>query len=279
MQVRWIAALVTTALAFAPVAAAQDVAALLKQLVSKRTEDRLAGANGLATLGPKAAAAGSALANALADDDAMVRKAAGRALGSIGKAAMPRIKAAFGDTARASAAAVALGELGPQGAPLVPDLLAVFARGTGGAELSENAGAACIAIGAEAVPHLVKGLKERALATRAAELLREMRAVAAPAAQPLLDLALDRTHLPGSRSPAFGALGAIGKPARPLVPKLLAFVCDPKQEGGLRGQAVQAIGAIGSDDPAAVRAALQPFAADPDENFASRVRHTITALK
>ena len=63
------------------------------------------------------------------------------------------------------------------------------------------------------------------------------------------------------------------------MPKLLAFVCDPKQEGGLRGQAVQAIGAIGSDDPAAVRAALQPFAADPDENFASRVRHTITALK
>ncbi len=46
-----------------------------------------------------------------------------------------------------------------------------------------------------------------------------------------------------------------------------------------RGQAVPAIAAIGSDDPAATRAALEPFTAGPDADFASRVRAAIAALK
>ncbi len=256
-----------------------NVAALVRDLGSPTAASRSSACVALAALGPKAAPAIPALSQALADELPEVRRAAGRALGKVGKAAIPRIKAALGDTSRASGAALAVGELGAEGASLVPEMLAIFQRGEGGSELSDNVTAACVAIGAPALPHLQKGMKRRGISGRCAEILRSMGEAAAPAAPALLELALDNTELPGARIPAFEALHAIGKAARAQAPKLLAFVCDGKQGVDMRGQAASALARIGHDDPAAASKALQPFANDPDEGFRKRVRAAIDALK
>lgn len=259
-------------------AAQDDVPALIRQLGDKESVVRVAAADKLAALGAKAAGAVSALGDRLADPEPAVARAAGLALGKIGKPAHARIRECLAKRPSVIGAVAAVEALGATGAQFVPDLLESFLNCDTNLLLRDSAVKAVNAIGAPAVPHLAKGTKVRAYSSDAAFLLGQMKLLAVPAIPELLSLAADRSELGGCRIEAASALGAIGKPARAAVPKLLALALDAKDDDEPRMAAVAAIGFIGSDDPK-VATAIRPLASHENPAFAARAKATLRLLK
>jgi HEAT repeat protein len=239
---------------------------------------RLAAAESLGKLGPKAAKAAPALAKAMADKETPVADAAARALVKTGKPALPLIRAGLkeGETVRATMIAIAA--LGPNGAELTPDVVGAFKQFDGTAGLLEAAQSAVKAIGAPAVSALAEATKVRAISARAAELLRELGEAAAPAVPDLMALLTNKGELAYARAAAASAVGAVGKAARKHAPKLLEFAMDEREDGSVREAALRAIGDTGADDPR-VAQEIEKLLADKDARRAGFAKSVLEQLK
>lgn len=178
------------------------------------------------------------------------------------------MRKALNERERSVGAAFALAGLASDGAELIPDLLKALRRES--LELMQAAEKAVPAVGVTAIPHLVKALKDRALSSTAADLLRSLRAVARPALADLLALADNRSELPSTRSSAINALSAVGADAAPAVGRLIAIACGEK-ESSVRVNALRAVHAIGVQN-AADQDALTRLVDDPDASVAAAAR-------
>ncbi len=89
---------------------------------------RVAGAKGLALLGPQAEEAVPALVRVLHDPEPYIAAEAGTALARIGKASVPALTMALTDKTSLvrHTAAYALGEIGPDAEPALPDLIEIL---------------------------------------------------------------------------------------------------------------------------------------------------------
>ena len=169
-----------------------------------------------------------------------------------------------GTTAARTAAAVRLGELGPQAAPAVPLLRnAISAPDT----FSRQAAVEALAriSPAEALPHYLAGLgQQQDKGTRmwAAEALGRL----GPAARdgvPALVAVLKLNRGPGDSGPrlkALEALVSIGKDAAPAVPVLVPLLEDSNPR--LRSYAARLLGTIGKPAAVPAEAALRRMASE-----------------
>lgn len=183
----------------------------------------------------------------------VVRQAAAKALGRVGPSAAPAVPAlaqALSDESPLVrlAAARALGEVGPGARAALPPLVAVLVNGTG--EVRKAAAEALPRIdgdwcgGAEAaavLPALVARLKENG--PRAAEAADALALVGAEAA-PVLARALAADDQ-GVGEAAAKTLGRIGPAALWAVPALTAALRDPR--GRVREAAAQALAKVAPD--------------------------------
>ncbi|MBT3265689.1 hypothetical protein HN371_00975 [Candidatus Poribacteria bacterium] len=166
-----------------------------------------AGGNALAQLADE-------LGNGLSDADVDVRLEVVRALGTLGRPAVPLLSRALADTSRRVrlAAVEEIGGLGQAAADAVPLLLA---------ELKDESGAE--------------------MQCRAAEALGRIGSAAREAAEPLQRLARhDDARL---RATATAALAATGVPPETVVPQLIEALEDPSDE--VRERAAEALVSLG----------------------------------
>lgn len=244
---------------------------LTRQLADREAGVRKRAAEAIGKLGANALPAAPALAVALADKESAVADACASALGAIGKKAIPTIRKALPDRDRQQHAVKAVGALGADGAEFVPELLKLLRQED--FQLREPISKAVVAIGAPAVPHLIKALKERGLCADAASLLGDLRAVAKPAMPDLMTLAENRTELAAARSNALNALNALGADAAAVVPRILKLARGEK-ESSVRVNALRAVAAIGVKDPSD-KQVLDLLAKDPDPEVAKAARDAI----
>ncbi len=266
-----------------------SIGKLTKELRSKQAAVRLAAVKELGRLGPAGSKAAPALFRALRDSDRGVAALAVWALGRIGPKAIPILRKGLRKReTQMSVLAVAAEMKGPA-APLMPDMLKLLRSAD--LQYLNAVKTAAVAIGPPAVPHLRKALGERVINGYVAEILRDMRKVARPAAPELIRLMLDKSDLVNSRGQAASALGAcraveavpaliqvvdelrsvrsggaasnairalsnLGPPAKSAVPVLIEVLTGKIGDGNdhLRAGAASALGSIGATSPAAIRA-------------------------
>jgi HEAT repeat protein len=242
-------------------------------------EIRMAAAWALEALGPAAAAARPALAEALRGDSSTgVRAAAAEALGAMGAAGRGSVPALFdtlGDPSEAVryTAAQALSRLGP--APEdIPRLVAALDSPDG-----YVAAFAAWSLGnlraqaRDAVPALVRVLDRDDTAVVAAGALARI-GPAAGDAVPSLVAALGSPNS-GRRWRAARTLGRIGPVAEAAVPALAAALGDP--DAWVRANAAKALGRMGIAARAAAPA-LQRATGDPDRGVRREARHALDRL-
>lgn len=276
--VRAFAALLVVA---TPAAAQDDVKKLIDQLSAKGATERIAAAEALAKLGPKAADAGAALEKRLADKDVAAAKAAGLALGSIGRPAFPRIRAGLIGRDSCDAAVLAIGAAGADGAELIPDMLRMFAKAVPkDGTCIRNAAEAMDEIGKPALPFLAEGMKQRGQSCAAADILGLMKdkKVVSSAWQALVDLAAKKAELSGSRGSAINALSALRALGGDAAPALIAIAADPKDDPGVRGQAINALGWIAQQDTAA-KNAVSKLVNDKEAVVAAKAKEVLPRFK
>jgi HEAT repeat protein len=236
--------------------------------------DRLLGvrqnsAMALRAIGPEAKEAVPALAKALEDTDIIVRLSAVVALGRIGppsRPAVPALRKLLKDqsaappgplgfpgrpaglppvaTGNVQAQVVeALTRIGPGAAEAAPDLVLLLNDKENEAQ-RRAAASALSAIGAEAAPALLEGLKSKDPNMRAlcAEALGGVSA--SEEVVKALAGALEDSYAPVSQQAAF-TLGQLGEPAKAALPKLLAVLKNRQSATELWQLAAQAIGEMG----------------------------------
>jgi HEAT repeat protein len=169
----------------------------------------------------------------LAHPDPKAREAAPRALGRIGPAAAPAVPALADaltdpDQAVRLSAASALGWIGPAAAPAVPALIEVLADPD--QRVRGIASGALGLIGPPAVPALANALADPDQQVRAyaALALREIGPAAAPAVPALADALTDPDK--GVRASAALALQMMGPAAAPAMPALADVLADRDQD-------------------------------------------------
>ena len=219
---------------------------------------RVAAAQVLVGHGPRAL---PALERAiLAETDPVVRAELIASLGPLGPAAIPVLRGELGHPDRnvVEAAARAAAALGPDAAPLVPDLLAAGARG---GALSYAADA-LEPIGQAAVPALLAAVAGRG--PGAADAALALARIGPPAEQavPILARALDDSDAEVRQWAAF-ALGRLGPAAAPAIEDLRAALTDP--EPWVRQNAAEALGAIGPAAAASVPDLIAVVERDPSQ--------------
>ena len=273
----WMAAIALSALGTAP-AQDDDPRRLVKQLRSRDVAERLAAAEALGRLGPDAAPAAAALAATLGDDQASVARAAALALGRIGKRAQRYVKRALHDSDTERLAAVALGEMGEAGVPLLPDLTRLWRKE--GLEIRAAVEEGLTGLGDLAVPHLRPLVLDPGLATYVMQYLRDADPALAralvpelielaprawfgsPEALTVLGHARDPRALPvlveavqqyDPADPVFAtkaeravrALGEFGPVAKPALPAMLALLGDDDATPRLKAFTLRALGDVG----------------------------------
>ena len=276
------------------------VPALIERLADPRPEIRREAILALAAMAEAAAPAAPQLVKAL--DDKPVHAAAVFALGSIGAApagAEAKIRATLNDPDHTAgvagtwalaklhkgekeyvvwaaealvfylkdpdarcrtAAARALADLKPG-----PDIsLPIFEKTFQGADekVVEGALDAVAALGAQAVPNLIKALKHERLRPRIVSVLGQIGPAAAPAAEALAGLLDDKNPL--TQKEVAMALAKIGPAAKAAVPALAKAV---EQEGAVGYGAAFALGKIGPE-AAAAEAVLLKTLESKDESAA-----------
>lgn len=239
----------------------RDPLALVSQLRSPDTGQRVRAARGLGEAVDGSQLANDALLHALEDPAPEVRAAAAWAIGGRGDAqAVDALTYRLGDDnplVRGGAAA-ALGRIGPPARPAAREL--VERLGDADEMVRWRAEVALETVGLEVrscLPGLIELLLERDGPGRAeaAEVTGKLGASALPALPGLIDALTDRRQV--VRSAAVLALGRMGPAARDAVPALLEAFRDPET----RWRVADALGDIG---PAAAAAVPQLVAALDD---------------
>jgi HEAT repeat protein len=272
-----------------------DAKEVVPQLVSALEGDaalsKVSTANALASIGPAAAPAVPALTRALADDSPLVRRFAARALGAIGQAANSAIEPLVIAAARAAPeeglgalapwdAVAALGQIGPDARPIVPQLMEILER----VPASERARKTpdireviTTALGKIAVPgdravisglsriarleagaiHLGEGSPSsdvRQARARIAAVLSIWKLSRHPRAVGwLTECMADKANPAHVRAQVITALGEIGPPAQTSVPPLIAMFTDSNEDKDDVDWA-EAIVAVGKMKPSATSA-------------------------
>jgi HEAT repeat protein len=269
-------------------AAATAVPGLMASLKDSDATVRAASALALGRVGPAAKRAARLLGDALRDDDAEVRRQASTALGEVGPAASAGVPALLrcleGDDFEMTRRCVtALGLIGPEAKTIVPAVqkhlrshdhgvreAAIRAMGLMGSdakravpdlvnvlvvetydELRKAAADALASIGGDAVPELIKCLKDQRPDSRlfACTILGRIGPDAARAVSALASALSDKT--PDVAVAAATALGRIGEDARTAVSPLTAALKHDNWR--VRMSAATALGEIGPAARAAVR--------------------------
>jgi HEAT repeat protein len=212
------------------IAAADEKADLLKSI------------DELGQLGPRASGAVDMLLESLKDESAEVRAHAARALGEIGPSARPAVKALVellkdpDETVRRQAIRAVL-SIKPEPGTVIPLCIKLLEDSDAGVRVRVlNAIADA---GPEAVPGLIKALKNENAAYWACLVLREMGAPAKAAVPALIETLGDKR--PEVRREAILALAAMEKAADGAVPQITAALDDELT----RHAAVYALGRIG----------------------------------
>jgi HEAT repeat protein len=213
---------------------------------------RFNAARALRYMGPLTKAALPALTAALRDSDAEVRSAVYVAIRQTG----PEGRQVFIDALRQDGKAhsraeivAALGELGLEAAPAIPDLEAALRD----EELRLPAIESLGKIGPAAkttLPALEKSLKDKNPKARRATL--HAMGLIGQASLPILLVCLKDNEL---RAGAAAALGRIGRGAKEAAPTLCKLLQDPDAE--VRRNAAKALGAIGPQSPEVIPSLIQ----------------------
>jgi HEAT repeat protein len=217
-------ALPITVVAFEP-PTKEEVAALVKQLKDNDPNKRIKAARALETIDPNAKEAIPVLIEALKDreQDSQSASIIGKALGRVGKPAVPALIEALGvtDGKVQAHAALALKQIGPDAKEAVPALVEV-----------------------------VKSSKEPAHTARlnAIAALGKIGPAAKEAVATLIEATKDKQPLSAARLAAVASLGQIGPNAKSAVPTLIDLLGEEETKAGpLRLEAARAIGLIGSE--------------------------------
>jgi HEAT repeat protein len=230
--------------------AADAVPALAARLADDAAGVRAAAAAALGEIGPRAQPALPALADVL-QDATPVRNAALRALAQIGSPSVPILRAGLRSrkTATRSGCAFALGVLGAEAEPAVPELVQLVQHDSE-PKVRSTAVAALGAIGPaarEAVPALARCLKDpdRMIEYQATQALAAIGPEDVPA---LVELLKDENAR--VRAEAIFLLGQWGAGAKSAVPALMNALND--REPTNRSLAALSLGHMGPDAKAAL---------------------------
>lgn len=200
-------------------------------------EVRHSACEGIAQIGPPAAAALPALIELLAGSEATLQGPATEALGKIGAAAVPHLLARLADSPpEKEALVVALGMIGPDAAPAIPVLCAAL-KGKRG----YSAAKALSCIGSQALPALQEAMEsaDHDVRWNAAIAMSDLRAdphVLAPIFIKMLEG--PHGHFRQQAAAGLGRLGADGQEGVPALIEALRYRY-------MRREAVDALGWIG----------------------------------
>ncbi len=261
-----------------------SVAALMTDLTSPLTPSRIAAAEGLGKIGPKAGAAVPALIRALTDSEVVVRSHSAWALGKIGKptesivpALVGKLQAEGEEWAVRHNAALSLSWIGE---PAVADLKATlshrdpWARAYAGDSLYRIAPTGAYA--GEVVPVARRLLSEREPRVRsfAATLLSHFGAAAVVALPELIALMADKDV--EVRKVAVKVFPRFGPSSKSAIPGLLKAL-NSDDEQWVRVGAASALGEIGEASPEVVRGLIAAFK-DKKERVAEYAATALAAL-
>lgn len=231
--------------------AVEAVMALAEALKDEDGDVRMESAEALGEIGPDSRAAIPSLINAMGDESEGVRGTAVDALKKIGPECVPQLIEAFGNK-NSSVAAIsidALRKFGPDARPAIPHLTRLLLQYEN-EDIRTRAARALGAIGPDAIPSLLKALKDGNAEVRgcAAAGFYEMGANGEEAV-PELAAALHDSNAE-VRTRIAEALEKIGPAAKAAIPSLVEALKDDNKQ--VRGSAAQALKKIGPEARVAI---------------------------
>lgn len=291
-------ALTCAALSCGVAAQKQSVRVLINKLRKGSEPERVAAAIDIGLLGSKGLKAVPDLLEAIVDGADLLRGEAARAVGRIGKKAVPKLRRTLqksrGDELRI-AALQAIAKLGDEAIPLMPLMHKLWLRDR--IALSEAISATFVALGERSVPQMIKGVEDFAVRDKACRVLERLGKVGKPAIPALRKMLQGKAHgrcdavapLVATRDPAVipdlvellieGAgrrsrddgtayaaamgIGKFGPAAAVAVPALLELAESDKSTDAIRTVAAESLGDVGVRSDA-VKSRLRDLARRPD---------------